>query len=131
MFLLRVAGWTAFYRHTMYSSRIYGKLDTVVFWKLGHWLARKYRTRVNKLMRKWYRFSTVHRLRTWMVSTTVEGQRFSTTLLKFSRAIKVRLVPPCPRANPYIGLVMTAGGGNFSYTHVAFLSDTEMESRMR
>lgn len=126
-----IRGWTAFYRHTMYSSRIYGKLDTVVFWKLGHWLARKYRTRVNKLMRKWYRFSTVHRLRTWMVSTTVEGQRFSTTLLKFSRAIKVRLVPPCPRANPYIGLVMTAGGGNFSYSHVAFLSDTEMESRMR
>ena len=124
-------GWTAFYAHTMYSSRIYGKLDTVVFWKLGHWLARKYRTRVNKLMRKWFRYSHVHRRRTWMLNKTVDGQRFTTTLVKFARATKYRFVPPRPRVNPYLGLAPSAGGGHYSYSHIAFLTETEMESRMR
>lgn len=126
-----ISGWTAFYSHTMYSGHIYCKLDTIVFWRLGHWLARKYRTRVNKLMRKWYRYAEVYGRRTWMLCKTVDGHRFVTTLSKFTRARKYRCVPPRPIANPYLGDVLLAGGGHNSYTHTAFLSDTEMESRMR
>lgn len=31
------------------------RIDHVVFWKLAHWLARKYRSRIKPLMRSWYR----------------------------------------------------------------------------
>nr|WP_232091988.1 group II intron maturase-specific domain-containing protein [Acetobacter aceti] len=51
----RLAGWAAFYRFTDFTARTFRRIDTVVFWKLAHWLAQKYRSRIGPLMRKWYR----------------------------------------------------------------------------
>ena len=34
---------------------MYRKLDRIVFWKLAHWLARKYRTSIKIAMRQWVR----------------------------------------------------------------------------
>jgi len=51
----QLAGWAAFYKFTDFTARTFQRIDHVVFWKLAHWLARKYRSRIKPLMRKWYR----------------------------------------------------------------------------
>lgn len=51
----QLAGWAAFYKFTDFTARCFRRIDTVVFWKLAHWLARKYRSRIKPLMRSWYR----------------------------------------------------------------------------
>lgn len=120
-----ISGWATFYSHTTYTSRIYGKLDSIVFWKFGHWLARKHRTRVNKLMRKWYGYSRVYGRRTWIFHKTVNGHRFSTTLIKFAWRRQYHSISPPPTANPFLGgRPVTAGGGHRCYTHIAFLTET-------
>lgn len=118
------SGWAAFYGHTMYSSRIYGKLDSVVFWKFGHWLARKHRSRVNELMRKWYGYSKVYGRRTWMLYKTVDGRRVSVTLTKFAWTQRNHYVYPRPKVNPFLEeRQVTAGGGHHSYSHIALLTE--------
>ena len=37
----QLAGWAAFYKFTDFTARCFRRIDTVVFWKLAHWLARK------------------------------------------------------------------------------------------
>ena len=43
----QLAGWAAFYKFTDHSARIFQRIDTVVFWKMAHWLGRKYRSASN------------------------------------------------------------------------------------
>ncbi|MDV6228334.1 group II intron maturase-specific domain-containing protein [Nitratireductor aquimarinus] len=47
----QLAGWAAFYKFTDFTVRTFRRIDHVVFWKLAHWLARKYRSRIKPLMR--------------------------------------------------------------------------------
>ena len=47
----QLAGWAAFYQYTDYTATLFGKLDRTVFWKLGYWLARKYRRGFRSLIR--------------------------------------------------------------------------------
>ena len=42
----QLAGWANFYQYTNYSAYVYRHLDRIVFWKLAHWLARKYRVSI-------------------------------------------------------------------------------------
>jgi len=49
-YLLR--GWGNYYRTTHFVSRVYGNLDNFVFWQLAHWLGRKYRCQMPKIMRR-------------------------------------------------------------------------------
>ena len=52
----QLAGWAAFYKFTDFTARTFRRIDHApVFWKLAHWLARKYRSRIKPLMRNWYR----------------------------------------------------------------------------
>ncbi len=51
----KLAGWANFYQFTNYTAVMYGKMDRIVFWKLAHWLARKYRTSIKSLMRRYVR----------------------------------------------------------------------------
>ena len=44
----KLAGWAAFYKFTDYTAIMFRRIDHVVFWKLAHWLARKYRTASNR-----------------------------------------------------------------------------------
>jgi hypothetical protein len=50
----QLTGWAAFYKFTDFTARTFRHIDHVVFWKLAHWLARKYRSHIKPLMRKWY-----------------------------------------------------------------------------
>src|SRR5882724_2949656 len=51
----KLAGWANFYQFTDYTATVFGRLDRVIFWKLGHWLACKYRTSLKALCRDWVR----------------------------------------------------------------------------
>lgn len=62
----RTRGWSAFYRHASHTGTMFQRLDTALFWKLGHWLARRHKGSIKQAMRRWYTRSTVHRgVRTW------------------------------------------------------------------
>jgi hypothetical protein len=63
----QLAGWAAFYRFTDFTARTFRRIDTVVFWKMAHWLAQKYRSRIKPLMRKWYRMPETGQSKTWLV----------------------------------------------------------------
>ena len=49
----QLAGWAAFYKFTDFTGRTFRRIDHVVFWKMAHWLAKKYRSRIKPLMRNW------------------------------------------------------------------------------
>ncbi len=51
----RLTGWANFYQFVNYRSVVFAKIDTVVFWKMAHWLAAKHRTRINTVLRRWFR----------------------------------------------------------------------------
>ena len=63
----RIAGWANFYQFTDYTAIMYGKLDSIIFWKLAHWLARKYRTSIKKLMCKLFRRPAEGQAKTWLL----------------------------------------------------------------
>jgi len=63
----QLAGWANFYQFTDYTATMYGKLDHIVFWKLGHWLARKYRMSIKKLMRQSFRRPADGKAKTWLL----------------------------------------------------------------
>ncbi len=39
----KLKGWAAFYQFVDFKAKVFSYIDRVVFWKLAHWLARKYR----------------------------------------------------------------------------------------
>jgi RNA-directed DNA polymerase len=48
----KLSGWVNFYQYTNYTATVFSRVDRTVFWKLGHWLARKYRRGFPSLMRE-------------------------------------------------------------------------------
>src|SRR6185437_3435422 len=50
-----LAGWANFYQFTDYTATVFQRLDRLVFWKLGYWLARKHRATLKALCRRWVR----------------------------------------------------------------------------
>ena len=40
----KLKGWAMFYQFVDFKAKVFSYIDRVVFWKLAHWLARKYRT---------------------------------------------------------------------------------------
>lgn len=49
----KLKGWAAFYQFVDFKAKVFSYIDRVVFWKLAHWLARKYRKSIAYLMRWW------------------------------------------------------------------------------
>lgn len=47
----KLKGWAALYQFVDFNAKIFSYIDRVVFWKLAHWLARKYRKGIAYLMR--------------------------------------------------------------------------------
>lgn len=40
----KLKGWAMFYKFIDFKAKVFSYIDHVVFWKLAHWLARKYQT---------------------------------------------------------------------------------------
>jgi hypothetical protein len=44
----KLIGWGQFYRFTDHVAIVFSHIDRAVFWKLAHWLGRKYRSRTGR-----------------------------------------------------------------------------------
>ena len=99
----QLAGWAAFYKFTDFTARTFQRIDHVVFWKLAHWLARKYRSRIKPLMRKWYRVPETGKAKTWLVYGRSErGNRVGKALRRMVTSPKGQFRWRNPEINPYI-----------------------------
>ncbi len=63
----KLVGWGNFYRVTDYTAIMFQKLDRIIFWKLGLWLARKYWTSIKKLIIQWVRYPANGTAKTWVL----------------------------------------------------------------
>lgn len=63
----KLNGWANFYQFVNYNARVFHHVDNVVFWKFAHWRARKYRTKLKPLMRRWFIRPTPDQAKTWSV----------------------------------------------------------------
>jgi len=99
----QLAGWAAFYKFTDFTARTFQRIDTVVFWKLAHWLARKYRSRIKPLMRKWYRAPAIGQSKTWLIYGRSErGKPVGKALRRLVTSQKAQFRWRNPERNPYI-----------------------------
>lgn len=95
-------GWANFYQFTDYTSKVFQHVDTVVFWKMAHWLGRKYRSRISKLIRKWFTRPYNLKARTWMMhSVTADGVLVSSVFYRLTTCQRGRFRYKTPRSNPY------------------------------
>jgi RNA-directed DNA polymerase len=99
----KIAGWANFYQYTDYTAVMYGKLDRIIFWKLAHWLARKYQTSIKALMRKWVRRPAEGKAKTWVLfGRTGKGDLRGTALQRLVSSRKCQFRWRNPAVNPYI-----------------------------
>jgi len=99
----QLAGWAAFYKFTDFTAITFRRIDHIVFWKLAHWLARKYRTRIKLLMRKWFRVPEVGKAKTWLVyDTNKRGNHIGKALRRLVSSPKAQFKWRNPERNPYI-----------------------------
>lgn len=64
----KLKGWAAFYQFVDFKAKVFSYIDRVVFWKLAHWLARKYRKGIAYLMRWWCKSPKPGQSKTWVLS---------------------------------------------------------------
>jgi group II intron reverse transcriptase/maturase len=99
----KLAGWGAFYKYTDYTARIFQRIDRIVFWKLAHWLARKYRSNIKPLMRRWYRVPEQGKAKTWVLfGVSEQGNRIGKVLHRLVGSPKMQFRWRNPENNPYI-----------------------------
>ena len=99
----KLAGWANFYQFTNYTAVIYGKVDRVIFWKLAHWLARKYRTSIKSLMRQWVKHPIDGSAKIWQLfGRSGKGQLCGVTLRRLVTSRKMQFRWRLPETNPYI-----------------------------
>ena len=99
----KLRGWAQFYRHTDYTAMVYSKIDHIVFWKLAHWLARKYRCSIKSLMMKWCKRPEPGRAKTWVLfGKTDQGNLKGEVLYRLVSSPKIRFRWRVPEINPYL-----------------------------
>lgn len=99
----QMTGWAAFYKFADFTARTFRRIDTVVFWKLAHWLARKYRSGIKPLMRKWYRAPNPGQTKTWLVyGRNGQGAPVGKGLRRLVTSPKAQFRWRNPERNPYI-----------------------------
>jgi hypothetical protein len=63
----KIRGWANFYQFTDFTAVMFCKMDRIIFWKFGYWLARKYRVGIRELIKKWVRYPKGRSGKTWYV----------------------------------------------------------------
>jgi RNA-directed DNA polymerase len=99
----KLQGWANFYQFVDFKAKVFSYIDGVVFWKLAHWLARKYRTRIKPLMQRWFKRPIKGKAKTWVlfgISSKDNLCRAELTRLvgRGRRQFRWRL----PEGNPYL-----------------------------
>ena len=99
----KLAGWANFYQYTDYTATWFGKLDRIIFWKLGHWLARKYRTPIKALLRQWCRRPADGQAKIWLLfGRSGNGNLCGVALRRLVTSPKRQFRWRNPEANPYL-----------------------------
>jgi hypothetical protein len=82
-----ISGWCRYYQYTSKASTQFHKISNEVFWRMAHWLGRKFKLSMPRVMRRYYRDRT---FATDQYSLKLPGE-FTT------RIYRVRFL----KANPY------------------------------
>lgn len=99
----QLAGWANFYQYTDYTAMVYRHIDRVVFWKLAHWLARKYRISIKSLMRKWIKRPAPGQAKTWLLwGRSGNDNVCGIALRRLVTSPKQRFHWRTPVGNPYL-----------------------------
>ena len=108
-------------------------MDRTVFWKLGYWLARKYRCGLKSLMRDHIRAPEAGRTKTWVLQgQNSRGWYGELALRRLVTSRKGQFRWRTPEGNPYLIRDENRKVLGSHYAEVAFtLSNTLTESRMR
>jgi RNA-directed DNA polymerase len=122
----KLAGWANFYQFTDYTATVFGRLDRVIFWKLGHWLACKYRTSLKALCRDWVRAPEEGRAKTWVLQgRNGRGIRSGVALRRLVTSRKSQFRWRTPQGNPYLWRDENRSTFESRYADIAFaLSNT-------
>ena len=99
----KLSGWANFYQFTDYTAVMFGKLDQIMFWKIGYWLARKFRTSIKSLMKQWFRRPDKSKARTWaLYGRNGKGNLGGVVLKRLVTSRKSQFRWRNPETNPYI-----------------------------
>ena len=100
---LKLKGWAQFYKHTDFTAKVYSKIDRIVFWKLGRWLARKYRCRIQALLIKWIKRPAPSQTKTWVLfGKTNQGNQCGISLTRLVSSPKLPFRWRLRETNPYL-----------------------------
>lgn len=53
-----IGGWCRYYQYTSEANTVFNKIGYYAFWKVAHWLARKYQISIKTVMKRYYENST-------------------------------------------------------------------------
>lgn len=99
----KLKGWAAFYQFVDFKAKVFSCIDRVVFWKLAHWLAHKYRSRIKPLMRQWCKAPKPSQSKTWVLfGKTNNGKLSGETLYRLVGQGKKQFRWRLPEGNPYL-----------------------------
>ncbi|MBO6544748.1 MAG: group II intron reverse transcriptase/maturase [Alphaproteobacteria bacterium] len=116
----KIAGWAAFYRFTDYTAMSYQRVDSVLFWRLGHWLGRKHKTSIKSLMRQWFRRPSPGRAKTWYLwGRDDSGCLRGVPLRRLVGSPKSQFRWQNPTGNPYVKGHLNASAITSRYKDVA------------
>nr|WP_172689207.1 group II intron reverse transcriptase/maturase [Enterobacter cloacae] len=99
----KLKGWAAFYQFVDFKASVFSYIDSVVFWKLAHWLARKYRKGIAYLMRWWCKPPKPGQSKTWVLFGKTNHGKLNVEILyrlvgQGKKLFRWRL----PEGNPYL-----------------------------
>lgn len=99
----KLKGWAAFYQFVDFKAKVFSYIDRVVFWKLAHWLARKYRKGIAYLMRWWCKSPKPGQSKTWVLfGKTDHGKLKGGVLYRLVGQGKKLFHWRVPEGNPYL-----------------------------
>lgn len=99
----QLAGWANFYQYTDHTAMIFSKVDRTVFWKIGYWLARKYKRGFRSLMQQYVRAPEKGKAKTWVLrGRNSKGFYGESALRRLITSRKSWFTWRNPCENPYI-----------------------------
>lgn len=100
----RLTGWANFYQFVGYRAKVFSRIDHVVFWKLAHWLARKHRSRIKPVLRRWFKRPAPGSAKTFVLfGKTSRGLPGYASLVRLAGRPKQQFRYQSPVENPYLG----------------------------
>lgn len=116
----KIRGWANFYQFTDFSAVMFCKMDRIIFWKLGYWLARKYRVNLKEVIKRWVKYPKDKKAKTWTVyGKGNSGRGCGATLHRMLGAGKKQFRWKTPVGNPYLAQVDPAKIFESRYREVA------------